>query len=205
MTNVEHATKAKTRIQLPVDGMKRVKSVSGGVSFHCGDAVAEKLTGLPLDHVKSVAATLGIETEKYGHLNPGQQRMNIGNLIRSHVRKNPDAEPTFHDAADGVREAHAKTVEAANAEKAAAAEARAKKLADKQAAKEAAKAERDAKKGEREAAQAEAKAAREAKKAEREAEKAQKAADREAKKAEREAAKVAKAEAKAAAKAAKAE
>ncbi len=169
MTHVEAAAKNKTRIQLPVDAMKRVKSVSGGVSFHCGDDVAEKLNGLPLDHVKSVASTLGIDTGKYDHLNPGQQRMNIGNLIRAHVRKNPDSNPVFADAAHGVREAHEK----ATAEQRAQAEADAE---TKRAAKEAADAEKVQKAEDR-------KAAKEAK----DAEKAQKAADRQAAKEAKEA------------------
>ncbi|WVR18118.1 hypothetical protein JXVLWARM_CDS_0067 [Burkholderia phage Bm1] len=169
MTEAAQATQSKTRIQLPTTSMVRVKSVSGGVSFHCGDDVATKLHGLPLEQVKAIAATVGIDVTKYDHLNQGQQRMNIGNMLRSFVRKNPDEAETFYDAAAGVRAAYeAETAEQRAADEAAAAQ----KAADKEAA---------AKK------RAEAKEAREAAKAKREADKLEAAQKREAKKAEREA------------------
>lgn len=177
----------KARITLPTGSMKRVKSVSGGVSFHCGDTVAEKLSGLPLEQVRALAATMDLPHEKYAHLNPGQQRMNIGNLIRAKVRKDADAGAVFEDAANGVREAYEAQTAVARQE---AADAAALKKAKREAAAAEAQRKREEKAAEREA-----------KKADAERLKAEKAAQREQKKAEREAAKAAAKEAKAAAKA----
>ncbi len=81
-------TRNGARITLPTEHMVRTKSASGGISFHCGDAVAQALAGLTLAHVKTLAAEgLGIDTTKYDHLNPGQQRMTLGNLIRNMTRR----------------------------------------------------------------------------------------------------------------------
>lgn len=185
---------AKTRIKLPIDSMTRVKSVSGGVSFHCGDDIAQKMHGLPLAQVQSIAATVGIDHSKYAHLNPGQQRMNLGNLLRSFVRKNPDDAETLYDAIAGVRAAHdAETAEQRAAAEKAAEEKAAAKKAEKEA-REAKKAEREAKKAQREAEKKAAAEKREAAKAEREAEAARKKQERADKAAAKAAAKEAKPE-----------
>lgn len=87
----------KTRIELPVEKYQKAKTASGGVSLHNGDRVAAALAGLTLEEVQKLAAEV-ISTEKtpvtvedlvakYAHLNPGQQRMNLGNRIRGALAK----------------------------------------------------------------------------------------------------------------------
>lgn len=58
-----------------------------------GDIVAETLRGLDLDSVYAAAAAfMNIDEQelrdKYSRLNPGQQRMNCGNRMRSWLKKN---------------------------------------------------------------------------------------------------------------------
>lgn len=69
----------KTRISPKTETM--VKTKDG--SFHKDDFVGSTLAGLNIDQVKAIAAELGIEANKYDHLNVGQQRMNIGNRLRA--------------------------------------------------------------------------------------------------------------------------
>jgi hypothetical protein len=66
--------------------MHKGVTASGAVSLNCGDLVAVTLEGWPLDSVKDFAQRLGIDPDKYEHLNPGQQRMIIGGMIRKKVR-----------------------------------------------------------------------------------------------------------------------
>ncbi len=47
-----------------------------------GDLVATSLKGVPLTELRSVAEKAGIEW-RWDHLNPGMQRMNVGNRIRA--------------------------------------------------------------------------------------------------------------------------
>lgn len=66
---------------------ERVKGKDGKTTFDTGDDVAVKLRGMDLAEVYEFAATkLDVSVrslkEKYGHLNAGQQRMNLGNRIR---------------------------------------------------------------------------------------------------------------------------
>lgn len=63
------------------------KTAGGNVSVHCGDEVAQKLVGKSLDQVYAMAARACKVDEKelrakYKGLNPGMQRMNLGNRIR---------------------------------------------------------------------------------------------------------------------------
>lgn len=63
------------------------KTVSGNKTHDSGDKVAVDLRGLPVDDVYRQAAeatgeTVGALKAKYGHLNVGMQRMNLGNRIR---------------------------------------------------------------------------------------------------------------------------
>jgi len=65
-----------------------VKTAGGHPSVTNGDAVAQRLMGLSLDDVYKDAAEVLGETqkslkEKYAHLNPGMQRMNLGNRMRA--------------------------------------------------------------------------------------------------------------------------
>jgi hypothetical protein len=64
---------------------------SGVISLDCGDKVAADLRGEALEDVYERAAkTLGETVRalklKYGKLNPGMQRMNLGNRIRKVLR-----------------------------------------------------------------------------------------------------------------------
>lgn len=75
-----------------VDGV----SGSGKKTKNCGDPVAEALDGFTVDEVRSVASKF-LEvpvkdlTEKYAHLNVGQQVMNLRNRIRGEVNKRDKA------------------------------------------------------------------------------------------------------------------
>ena len=63
----------------------------------CGDEVAEELRPLTLEKVyatvaKGTGATAKSLHEKYNHLNLGQQRMNLGNMLRRARREAEAAE-----------------------------------------------------------------------------------------------------------------
>lgn len=65
----------------------RCKTAAGNQSLHNGDQVARKLVGKELPDIYKIAAeTTGLAINdlktRYSHLNPGMQRMNLGNLIR---------------------------------------------------------------------------------------------------------------------------
>lgn len=65
----------------------KTKSAAGGVSFNNGDGVAKKLEGKTLDEVYKIAAKELKTPEadlraKYKKLNPGMQRMSLGNRLR---------------------------------------------------------------------------------------------------------------------------
>lgn len=69
----------KTTITPNTEGMIKTK----GGSFHKDDFVGSELAGLTIEQVKFIAFELGIDANKYNHLNVGQQRMNLGNRLRS--------------------------------------------------------------------------------------------------------------------------
>lgn len=63
------------------------KTAAGNASVHCNDKVAQKLAGKDLEDVykdaaKTTETTVAELKKKYGHLNLGMQRMNLGNRIR---------------------------------------------------------------------------------------------------------------------------
>ena len=67
---------------------KENKTSGGHVSVNNGDEIAQKLLGKDLDQVYAMAAKALKEDEadlrsKYGHLNVGMQRMNLGNRMRA--------------------------------------------------------------------------------------------------------------------------
>ena len=154
----------KTRIEIETNNYVKGKGPSGGTTFHNGDAVATNLAGLSLEAVYSVASqALSTPVEdlqaKYRHLNPGQQRMNLGNRLRGLVQKvdkanlkegeeaGPSgaemlayiARPFLEAAAAEIKEAEAARQKAAEKARKEAEKAEAK--AAKEAAKEAAAAE----------------------------------------------------------------
>jgi hypothetical protein len=67
------------------------KRADGKTSLDNGDGVASTLRAVALEQVyKITAKEIGESIEalkaKYGHLNPGMQRMNLGNRLRAHYR-----------------------------------------------------------------------------------------------------------------------
>lgn len=70
-----------------ISGYEKVKNASGHTSYDNGDDVATKLRGKTLDDVYAYASKQLKEPEKelrkkYEHLNPGMQRMSLGNRLR---------------------------------------------------------------------------------------------------------------------------
>lgn len=70
-----------------ISGYEKVKNASGHTSYDNGDDVATKLRGKTLDDVYAYASKQLKEPEKdlrtkYKHLNPGMQRMSLGNRLR---------------------------------------------------------------------------------------------------------------------------
>lgn len=70
----------------------KVKAPGGGVSYNNGDSIAKKLEGKSLDDTYKLAAQITKVPEKdlrskYSKLNPGMQRMTLGNMIRKGPRE----------------------------------------------------------------------------------------------------------------------
>lgn len=69
---------------------KEHKTAGGNPSVHNGDALAVFLRGKSLEQVFELASKHleggGALRAKYAHLNPGQQRMNVGNRLRSALK-----------------------------------------------------------------------------------------------------------------------
>lgn len=86
------AEDGKTVIRPDISNYTKSKSASGKKSMHNGDPVAVMLDQATLEETTKIAAavcevTQKELTEKYAHLNIGQQRMNMGNRIRGVVNK----------------------------------------------------------------------------------------------------------------------
>jgi hypothetical protein len=67
----------------------KAKTVNGVATAHCNDPIAQELLGLEPVEVAALADRVlgvpaGTHISKYGHLNPGQIRMNSGNRIRAY-------------------------------------------------------------------------------------------------------------------------
>lgn len=65
-------------------------------SMDKGDSVAQSLRGLSIEEVYKQAAKIthiGVAdlTSRFGHLNPGMQRMNLGNMIRKAMKEAANA------------------------------------------------------------------------------------------------------------------
>jgi hypothetical protein len=72
--------------------LQKTTTATGNKSLDNGDSVALLLRGADLETVYQIGAReLGVTvTElktKYAHLNPGQQRMNVGNRVRGAIKK----------------------------------------------------------------------------------------------------------------------
>lgn len=89
----EKASEVKeVRIKPKLENYVGGVSGSGKRTKNCGDDIAQALDGFTLEEVQSVASKMrDIPVKelaaKYEHLNIGQQRMNLGNLIRGAVAK----------------------------------------------------------------------------------------------------------------------
>lgn len=138
------AENAKTAIRPNVANM--VKAAGG--SYHKDDFVGTTLNGLTVAQVLEIGTALGMEVAKYGHLNPGQQRMTVGNKIRKltairevpEVGGKPDQKVVdANEAAAAVRDQIEDLAEAAKEANKAAAEAKAAEKAAKSAAVKSAK------------------------------------------------------------------
>lgn len=81
--------------------MQKSVAASGSATFSCGDTVAKLLESRHLDAIRELAARNGIETAKYLHLNPGHQRMILGNMLRKKFRVAVSTYDEAHDD-DGV-------------------------------------------------------------------------------------------------------
>ena len=75
---------------------KDVRTESGAPSVDIGDATAKLLRGKTLDEVYKIAAK-SLDTsekslrDKYTHLNPGQQRMVLGNKLRGAAKSKKES------------------------------------------------------------------------------------------------------------------
>lgn len=110
---------------------------TAGGSYHKDDFIGTTLNGLTVAQVKAAAIEHGIDTGKYAHLNPGQQRMAIGNRLRAMTKmvdetglegaamdkaieankKAEDIRDALEEYADGCRKENAAAKEADAAEK----------------------------------------------------------------------------------------
>lgn len=87
---------AKVRIRPDLSRYVRDKSGNGKRTHRTDDFVARVLAGKSIDEIKQGAVLLGIDVAKWEALNPGQQRMLIGNKIRHLLL---GAKPTLDEAA----------------------------------------------------------------------------------------------------------
>lgn len=76
----------------------KAKTTKGKPTKHCGDFTASLMVGLTLDQVYQLAARITEGTpetlrQRYGHLNLGQQRMNLGNRIRGALKRFEEEDP----------------------------------------------------------------------------------------------------------------
>ena len=66
---------------------KAHKTESGAPSVHCGDGLASAMAGLDNDTITKVARENKVDAGKWSSLNPGQIRMNLGNVLRGMIRR----------------------------------------------------------------------------------------------------------------------
>jgi len=68
---------------VPLAAKARYKAHGGT----CGDAMAEAFRGCDQTEWAAVASANGIDFSRWSHLNNGQQRMNLGNVLRGKLRR----------------------------------------------------------------------------------------------------------------------
>ena len=94
----EPKTHSDKSLYLKNDDYVTGKSASGNRTFNSGDSVAKAVEGLDIDALLKVASKLTGRNDlegKYDHLNIGMQSMNLRNVIRAYLKKNPDDEDKF--------------------------------------------------------------------------------------------------------------
>ena len=73
---------------------KTVRTLSGAPSISCGDIVSQALKGLVETELGTLAEENGLTDNwlKWGQngLNPGQRRMNLGNMLRTRLKKSKE-------------------------------------------------------------------------------------------------------------------
>lgn len=84
-------SEAKAKIAPDIEKYQTTRSATGSSSKHSGDVIALGLAGATLEEVYDVLAHIINANprelvKKYAHLNPGQQRMNLGNRIRGAIK-----------------------------------------------------------------------------------------------------------------------
>jgi hypothetical protein len=89
-----------TRIRPDWDSLTKVQAASGKRSFDNADTIAVKMRGKTLEEVAEIASVILVEQgegmtavellAKYSHLNPGHQRMCIGNKVRAAIKRGED-------------------------------------------------------------------------------------------------------------------
>lgn len=146
-TDVQTSEASKTVIRPNLQNYVRAKSGTGKRTHRIDDFTARTLDGKSLDSIKEGANVLGINHTKWSHLNPGQQRMLIGNAIRSRLTAKKEEDRLSESAVTDVfgEPSAPYDAEADAAAKEAAAAERAAKKAAKEAEKAAKEAERAAK------------------------------------------------------------
>lgn len=66
---------------------KSVRTASGKPSIGVKDAIGEALKGKSADDLAKVAKENDIDFKRWADLNPGMQRMNLGNMLRSRAHR----------------------------------------------------------------------------------------------------------------------
>lgn len=103
------------------DGKTRIKpNTETYVNGHAADFIGHALEGLTLDQVKQVAEKVGVDHAKYAHLNGGQQRMNIGNRLRTEAKKDEAKAEDITIITDELKAENEQAAATAKAEKEAA-------------------------------------------------------------------------------------
>lgn len=89
---VKDGDKAKLSLKIKNDNYVAGVSATGAKTYNNGDDVALMLTGVDVPTLLKVTEEITGEEigDKYGHLNVGMQRMNLGNKIRAFLKKNPE-------------------------------------------------------------------------------------------------------------------
>jgi hypothetical protein len=99
-TPIADAAAKGTRIRPDWDSLTKVQAASGKRSFDNADSLAVALRGKTLDEAYSLCAkalkaegeptTIRALKSRYAHLNPGHQRMCIGNKVRAAMKRSAD-------------------------------------------------------------------------------------------------------------------